>query len=207
MNPYLDLWAHSCQLTSFVGPLSDPTYANPAYAKRTHPLLPVFYHHFGCVAPTYDALYIISQLAAEADTAVIDMASGNGYWTYMLRRMKLEVVAVDNMESEYRTMWVSDTVKSDGAVYLKNNNGGKGKILLMVYMVTAGTFTKRVLQAYCGDIIVLVGTQNTNRYTGFSDCTAEEWFEKEMPGWKMTCRIAMPSFAGKDEGMCVWKRK
>ncbi|TVY15013.1 hypothetical protein LARI1_G006655 [Lachnellula arida] len=207
VNPYLDLWAHSCQLTSFLGPLPDSSYGSPANAKRTHPILPVFYHHFGCVVPTYDALHILSQLTEEAGGGVIDMASGNGYWTYMLRRMKLDVVAVDNMDSEYRTLWIHDTVKSDGVEYLKKNAGGKGKILLMVYMVTAGTFTKRVVQAYRGDIIVVVGTQNTNRYTGFSDCTAEEWFEKEMPGWQMTCRIAMPSFAGKDEGMFVWKRK
>jgi len=167
----------------------------------------VFYHHFGCVVPTYEALHILSQLTAEASGGVIDMASGNGYWTYMLRRMKLDVVAVDNMDSEYRTLWIPDTVKSDGVEYLKKNAGGKSKILLMVYMVTVGTFTERVVQTYRGNIIVVVGTQNANRYTGFSDCTAEDWFKKEMPGWEMTCRIAMPSFAGKDEAMFVWKRK
>lgn len=173
----------------------------------THPILPVFYHHFGCVVPTYEALYIISELVKEEKKdGVIDMASGNGYWTYMLRRMKLDVQAVDNLASEYRTMWISDTVKNDGVEYLKRNNGVKGRILLMVYMVTAGTFTKRVLQAYQGDIVVVVGTQNANRYTGFADCTVEEYFVREMPGWEMSYRIAMPSFAGKDEGMYVWRR-
>lgn len=173
----------------------------------THPILPVFYHHFGCVVPTYEALFIISQLTAESGAeGIIDMASGNGYWTYMLRRMKLDVVAVDNMASQYRTMWISDTVKSDGVEYLKRHAGGKGRILLMVYMITAGTFTKRVVQAYRGDTIVVVGTQNANRYTGFSDCTVEEWFEKEMPNWQLVCRLAMPSFAGKDEGFFVWKK-
>ena len=42
-----------------------------------------------------------------------------------------------------------------------------GKVLLMVYMVTAGTLTKWVVQVYKGDAIVVVGTQNANRYTGF----------------------------------------
>ena len=135
------------------------------------------------------------------------MASGNGYWTYLLRRMNLEVTAVDNMASEYRTMWIPDTVKSDGVEYLKRNDGGKGKVLLMVYMVTAGTLMKRIVQAYKGATIVVVGTQNANRYTGFSDCTVEEWFEREMVGWSIECRNVMPSFAGKDEGMFVWKRK
>lgn len=124
----------------------------------------------------------------------------------MLRRMKLDVMAVDSMASEYRTMWISDTIKSDGVEYLKKKDGGKKKILLMVYMITAGAFTKRVVQAYQGDTIVVVGTQNANRYTGFRDCTVEEWFEEEMIGWQLVCRIAMPSFAGKDEGFFVWKR-
>lgn len=135
------------------------------------------------------------------------MASGNGYWTYMLRRMQVDVQAVDNMASEYRTMWISDTVKSDGVEYLKRNKGSQNRVLLMVYMVTAGTFTKRLLQAYRGNTVVVIGTQNANRYTGFADCTVEEYFEKEMPGWETTTRFAMPSFAGKDEGMYVWRRK
>jgi len=190
-------------MVSFLGPLPDPSYAHPINAKKTHPILPIFYHHFGCIVPTYEALWIISQLGE----GVIDMASGNGYWTYMLRRMKVDVTAVDSMASEYRMMWIPDTVNVDGVQWLKKNGGGKGRILLMVYMVTAGTFTKRVLEAYKGDTIVVVGTQNANRYTGFSDCTVEEYFEREMGGWNMLCRIAMPSFAGKDEGMFVWSRR
>lgn len=125
----------------------------------------------------------------------------------MLRKLKVEVTAVDNMASEYRTMWISDTLKIDGVEYLKGNADGIGKVLLMVYIVTAGTFSRPLLDAYEGDTIVVVGTQNSNGYTGFSDCTVEEYFKKAMPGWEMLCRIAMPSFAGKDEAMFVWKRK
>lgn len=125
----------------------------------------------------------------------------------MLRRLSVDVVAVDNMSSEYRTMWISDTVKADGVEYLKRHNGGIGRVLLMVYMVTAGAFTKKVLQTYRGNTMVAVGTQNANRYTAFSDCSIEEYIEKEMPGWEMTCSFPMPSFAGKDEGMYIWKRK
>lgn len=202
------MWALSCQETAFLGPLADAAYAHPANAKHTHPILPVFYHHFGCVVPSYESLYIISQLVRDSGAnGVVDMASGNGYWTYMLRRMNLAVVAVDNMASEYRSMWIEDTVKTDGVEYLKKNDGGKSKVLLMVYLVTAGNFTKRLLQAYQGSTIVMVGTQNANRYTGFADRTTEEYFEKEMPGWELTCRVPMPSFAGKDEGLFVWKKK
>jgi hypothetical protein len=208
VNPYYDIWAFSCQLTSFLGPLPDTSYAHPEAAKATHPILPVLYHHFGCVVPSYEALHIISQMVKESGAnGVIDMASGNGYWTYMLRRMNINTVAVDNMASEYRTMWISDTVKADGVAHLRKHNSGSGKVLLMVYMVTAGTFTKRLLGEYKGDMMVIVGTQNANRYTGFADCTMEEYFEKEMKEWELVLRIAMPSFAGKDEGLFVWKRR
>jgi len=111
------------------------------------------------------------------------------------------------MASEYRTMWISDTVKADAVAHLQKHNGGREKVLLMVYMVTAGTLTKRLLKEYMGELVVVVGTQNANRYTGFADCTAEEFFEREMKQWELVCRLAMPSFAGKDEGMFVWKRK
>jgi len=124
----------------------------------------------------------------------------------MLRRMKLDVIAVDNMASEYRTMWISDTIKGDGVEYLRKHDGGKGKVLLMVYPVTAGTFTQRVIQAYKGDTVIMAGTQNSNRYTGFSNCTAEEWFATEISTWDLTCRIALPSFAGNDDAMFIWKK-
>ena len=162
-------------------------------------MLPVLYHHFGCVVPTYEALWIISQLGP-----VMDVGSGNGYWTYMLRRLGVEVIAVDNMASEYRTTWVMP-VKTDGVEYVKRHK----EVLLLVYPVTGGMFTKRVLEAYCGDTIVIAGTQNTNRYTGFSDRTVEEWFQEKAweQAWELVWRIALPSFAGKDETMFVWKRK
>jgi hypothetical protein len=124
----------------------------------------------------------------------------------LAKKDESEVTAVDNMDSEYRMMWISDTVRADGIEYLKKNAGGKGKLLLMVYVVTAGSFTRRVLESYRGDTIVVVVTQNANRYTGFSDCTVEEHFEKKITGWEMACRVAMPSFAGKDEAMFVWRR-
>lgn len=135
------------------------------------------------------------------------MASGNGYWTYMLRQMNVPVTAVDNMASVYRTLWIPDTQKADGIDYLRTHNSGKGMLLLMVYPITSGNLTKRIVDAYEGDIIVVVGTQNNNRYTGFADCGVEEWFEREMGGWDLVCRVPMPSFAGKDEGMFVWKRR
>lgn len=173
----------------------------------THPMLPVLYHHFGCACPSFEALDIISKLCSEQkDGSVLEMASGNGYWTYLLRRQGVKTVAVDNMEAKWRYMWISDTTKANGITYLKSNNGAKGHVLLMVYMVTKGDFTKNVLRNYKGDTIVIAGTQNANRFTGFGDMGVEEYFEREMGGWNLSARVALPSFAGKDEGLFVYQR-
>jgi hypothetical protein len=209
LNPAYDIWSHACQQISFLGPLPDPSYANPTAAQRSHPILPVMYHHFGCVVPTYEALNIINNLVMEVGAGgVIDLGSGNGYWSYMLRRMGINTTAVDNITSEYRSMWIHDSKKADGVEFLKKSRKSATvhDILLMVYPVVAGNFTSMAIKAYQGDAVVIVGTQNTNRFTGFSDCTAEEWFTKEMPGWELNCRVAMPSFAGKDDAMFIWKK-
>ncbi len=129
MNPYFDVWAWSNQNLEWAGP--EP---GTARIKQSHAILPVLYHHFGCVCPSYEALSLISQLSQ--GRYIIDMGSGNGYWTYMLRRLEtgkkqLTVVPVDSGMSEWRTMWIGDTVKMDGVKWLKQNNGGQAAVLLL----------------------------------------------------------------------------
>ena len=82
------------------------------------------------------------------------MGSGNGYWTYMLRRLeqgkkKLDVVPVDSGLSEWRTMWVGDTVQADGVRWLNQHDGGKNNVLLLVYPNTGNEFTSKMIKAYC----------------------------------------------------------
>lgn len=140
---------------------------------------------------------------------VLEIASGNGYWTYLLRRLNVSVLAVDNLSASWRTTWIPDTIPTNGLTYLQNplNNGGADRVLLLVYMVTAGTFTRDVLKAYKGDTVVMVGTMNSNRYTGWKDCGVEEFFEREMKGWRLGVRLPLPSFAGKDEGIFVFLKR
>lgn len=150
-NPYLDVWAWSNLELEWAGP--DP---ETAETKISHALLPIFYHHFGCVVPSYEALCIISQLAGQRP--VIDLGSGNGYWTYMLRRFAapgssskqapMTVVPVDNGLSEWRTMWIGDTVAMDGIKYLQQNDSGKQAVLLLVYPQVGADFTGKILRAF-----------------------------------------------------------
>ena len=200
VNPYLDFWAWSCQHLLWAGPT-----AETVNIHQSHPILPIFYHHFGCVCPSYESLALIKHAARGRD--VIEVGSGNGYWALMLRRIGLVVHAVDNGESEWRTMWIGDTVVTDGVQYLQHRQGGVRTLLLMVYPVTRNEYTASVLKAYRGDVVCVVGTQNRNGYTGFKDRTIDEYIEKQMSGFERTTQVPLPSFAGKDDALFVFERR
>jgi hypothetical protein len=88
--------------------------------------------------------------------------------------------------------------------------------MMLVYPVVGGavsgtvegSFTRDLMDTYKGDIVVVVGTQNHNGYTGFKDMTFDEYMGKEQQhnGWVKVVQIPLPSFAGKDEAMYVYQR-
>jgi hypothetical protein len=174
------------------------------------------------VVPSYAALHVIAKLAQpakpskEAVLPILDVGSGNGYWSYMLRNFpiadisgakELDVRPIDNQLSEYRVSWVRDTIKSDGLAYLKAHDNGQGCVLLLVYPQATGNFTGPLLKAFEGDTIVVAGTQNGNGFTGFQDQKVEEWVAGNLGGFECVMRIPLPSFAGKDEGLYVFRRR
>ena len=161
-------------------------------------------HHFGCVVPSYEGLEVLKQSAR--GKPILEIGSGNGYWAYMLRRLGLTVTAVDNLQSEYRTLWISDTVVEDGEKYLKTNHGAKEAMLLLVYPIVGLDFTSRVLKEYQGETICVAGTQNRNGYTAFQDRIIDEFVTAEKAGFVKTVQIPLPSFAGKDEALFVFER-
>lgn len=217
VNPYYSLWTYSCHELDWAGPIP-----STSFTRISHHILPIFYHHFGCVVPSYAALHAIAKLAQPAKPSkepvvpVLDVGSGNGYWTYMLRNFpiadisgakELDVRPIDNQLSEYRVSWVRDTIKSDGQAYLKQHDKGRGSILLLVYPQATGNFTGPIMQAFEGNTIVVAGTQNGNGFTGFQDQVMDEWVEKNLPAFELTMRMPLPSFAGKDEALFVFQRK
>lgn len=201
INPYYDYWRWSCQQLQWAGPNADTVKIH-----HSHHMLPVLYHHFGCVCPSYESLEIIKQISQ--GKPVIEIGSGNGYWTFSLRRLGLVVHAVDNAESEWRTTWISDTTVADGVTYLKKqHNHGKDAVLLLVYPIARSGFTASVLSAYRGTVVCVVGTQNRNGYTGFKDTTISEYMAEQMSDFAKTIQIPLPSFAGKDDALFVFERQ
>lgn len=207
INPYLDLWTLACHQLGFLGPLGDTGYSDPTRSKQSHPLLPIFMHHFGCAIPTYEALQIINLICTPASfnkKKLIDLGSGNGYWSFLLTRMNVPVVSVDDVSSSWRTSWPIPTVKADAIQWLRETETAD-MVMMLVYPVTANQFTERAIQGFMGSTIVVVGTLNGNGYTGFAKVTVEEWM-KERGGWEVMVKIAVPSFPGKDDGLIVFQR-
>ncbi|KAL9050823.1 MAG: hypothetical protein Q9162_006410 [Coniocarpon cinnabarinum] len=195
VNPYLDFWSWSCRELEWCGP-EEAT----SEVKQSHHILPVFFHHFGCACPTFEALEVIRQFAA--GRAIIDAGSGNGYWSFMLRRHGLEVSAVDNGDSVWRTIWISDTVKIDAAKFIHaQKKGAADYLLLMVYPQVTTDFTSETIDAYRGDTIVVAGTQNSNGFTADVGSLLKTKGE-----WQKILQTPLPSFAGKDEALAVWKK-
>ncbi|KEY68757.1 hypothetical protein S7711_00628 [Stachybotrys chartarum IBT 7711] len=206
-NPYYDFWAWSCRSLEWCGPCE-----SSERIFMSHHVLPIFMHHFGCVTPSHESLQIIKTLAE--GRALVDMGAGGGYWAWMLRCYGLTVHAVDNMQSEWRVQWLDDLVVADGVQWLRKNNHGKDLVLLMVYPVvgggvgggTEGSFTRTLVDAYQGDTIAVVGTQNGNGYTSFKGMTMDQYMEKEHQDWTKVVQIPLPSFAGKDEALYIFQR-
>ncbi|ETI20632.1 hypothetical protein G647_06974 [Cladophialophora carrionii CBS 160.54] len=198
-NPSLDFWAYSCMALEYAGPN-----AHTALVKTSHHVLPVYMHHFGCVVPSWESLQIISKCAG--GRGVLDMGSGNGYWTLMLRRLGVQTVAVDSGQSRWRTTWIADTAVTDGVQYLRRRSGCPDVVLLLVYPIVGGDFTRRVLDAYAGEVVCVAGTQNGNGYTGFKDMMVDEYMSRERPGWRKVAQVPLPSFAGKDDALFVFKK-
>ncbi|KAH8838234.1 hypothetical protein MCOR27_011225 [Pyricularia oryzae] len=211
-NPYLTFWAWSCRRLQWCGP--HPTTER---VRMAHPVLPVLMHHFGCAVPSREALEVLRVLAA--GRTVADLGSGNGYWSFMLRRHGVPTLAVDNEQSLWRANWVDDTVIDDGVAWLRRQEpaGGRDLVLLLVYPVVGqdgkGEFTRSLLAAYTGDTVAVVGTQNRNGYTGFAGMTMDQYMEqeaaKDCPSsdkWVRVAQIPLPSFAAKDEALFVFQR-
>ncbi|KIW00133.1 uncharacterized protein PV09_08311 [Verruconis gallopava] len=229
-NPAFDFWTWSSHCLEWAGPN-----AHTVNVKQSHHILPVFYHHFGCVCPTWDALSLISQLAkppkavgaSTVERPVLDLGSGNGYWTFLLRRVGLTVYAVDNALSAWRTMWIGDTISADAVSFLKTpqkyvkttsaaqaiptasaiGTRGQGAVLLLVYPQVSNDFTPSVLQTFNGDAVVVAGTQNLNGFTGPPGETVTSWMARERPEFERVAQIPLPSFAGKDEALFIFVRR
>ncbi|KAK7974070.1 hypothetical protein PG989_015918 [Apiospora arundinis] len=157
-NPYLTFLEWACRTLEWAGPSPESE-----AVRSAHHVLPVLMHHFGCVCPSHEALAILKEVADGRD--ILDVGSGNGYWSFMLRQYccnnsaaatatskksnkspeeqkqkpEQKVIPIDNAQSAWRANWVPDTLISDGVNYLqKNPESSRAAVLLLVYPIVGG---------------------------------------------------------------------
>ena len=105
-------------------------------------------------------------------------------------------------------MWIDNTIQADGAEYLRQRQGARDDVLLLVYPQVSDDFTERMFREYAGDSIVVAGIQNGNRFTAFSNETVADWVHRELHSKKFNkvAQIPLPSFAGKDDALFIFQR-
>ncbi|TGJ78175.1 hypothetical protein E0Z10_g10587, partial [Xylaria hypoxylon] len=157
-NPYLSFLTWADRNLEWAGPSTSSARGRPS----SHHVLPILMHHFGCACPSHEALEILRTVACGRE--IIDMGSGNGYWTRLLRDYHAFhapssppksnpnsksttkppasiplVTPVDSAQSSWRTTWARDTLITDGATYLRTTrSGAKDAVLLLVYPIVGG---------------------------------------------------------------------
>lgn len=132
----------------------------------------------------------------------------------MLRKTGLTVYPIDNELSAWRTTWIGDIIVTDGIRFLSKppvshkmlGSGARDAVLLLVYPQVSEDFTGKIIRAYEGNSIVVAGTQNENGFTAFKEETIATWMARERPDFKQLCQIPLPSFAGKDEALFIFRR-
>ncbi len=100
-----------------------------------------------------------------------------------------------------------------GGVKDEDDDDDDDVVLLVVYPIVGGVvggeeggFTRGLLQAYAGDTLAVVGTQNRNGYTGFRGRSMDEYMAAEQPDWVRVAQVPLPSFPGKDEALFIFQR-
>lgn len=204
-NPYFDFWAWSCRNLEWAGPTSDL-----ATTHASHHVLVILMLHFGCSCPSYESLALISKISK--GNTIIDMGSGCGYWTWLLRAQHgCQVVPVDTCQSRWRVTWIEDTLVEDGIEFLEKrmaaNEEHKSDTLLLVYPIVGMDFTSKILSAFQGQYICVAGNQNKTGYTAFKDQIVSEWMTANRTDFELVARLPLPSFAGKDDALFVFQRK
>ena len=104
-------------------------------------------------------------------------------------------------------MWIDDTVVTDGIQFLKKRPKEARDVLLMVYPIVSADFTASAIREFRGDVICIAATQNGSGYSGFEDERVDAWFEREMKAWEKIVQIPLPSFAGKDDALFVFRKR
>jgi hypothetical protein len=174
LNPYFDIWKEFNQMYVNPGPMTSMRSGPPV---TTTSGLNYLVGLFAWSVPSCGALHLIKAYA----NSVIDMGSGGGYWSLMLRQIGVQVTAVDPLPEPLLYSWIDDTKKQDGFDYLSAVSGNKETpALLLNYPYGHNSDVYKWINEYKGTTIFYVGSVSRTLFTGGNiDMLLSDWIQEE----------------------------
>lgn len=144
---------------------------------------------FSCSIPSERALNTIALFGP-----VLEIGSGTGFWAYLLKTKKVDILAVDNWI--WDPCWYPETIIQDGYTFLLNNVGCADRSLMLCWP----TCSLDVLEAYKGHTLILM----PNPDPVFRSCfnTMERCRE-----WRLIHKIDLPFWPGNNDVCLIYQRK
>lgn len=149
---------------------------------------------YSWVIPSHEALSSCVRLAKTGK--IIEIGSGSGYWTSLLRGYGADVIAVDPHPASRHFIW--DTIRRKGEEYLTDQGGCPDRALFMCW--PRGSFGDKVLQAYNGDTLLWIGEAQDGWQTTWS------LKETRFPDWHLIESIILPSWVGMKPILCMYQK-
>ena len=132
---------------------------------------------------------------------IIEIGSGRGYWTKLLRKAGCHVTAVDNGADENKRALIRDTVKMDGTKYIKQGRASKDKFikqqdtsLFFCYprkKEEGGIYVVECIAEFRGSDVFFVGELAGNCFE------FQDWLDEVggPSGWQTRAIIRLPCYA------------
>jgi hypothetical protein len=142
-------------------------------------------HAFG--VPSQDALIEIARYVK--GEKVLSVASGNGYWEYLLKSIGVDIIATDpgiGGYGEYWTRTYTKVEKMDALEAIKNHE--QRNVLFICWPLARGTMAFDALACFKGSYCVYIGEKKGGMTATW------EFFEEVDENWDIEKRVKLPSW-------------
>lgn len=140
---------------------------------------------------------------------IVEIGCGNGYWAYLLRKLEVDIIAVDKVVDD-STAW-TNIVKGNPKILQQDNC--KNRNLFLCYPDEDRSMAEKCLKYFVGDIILHVGemihTGGTNSgqpQIPFGRTTSADFQIKLAENFHCLLVAEIPRFPFSNDTISVWKR-
>lgn len=147
---------------------------------------------YGYAIPNEIALNVIVDI-----NPILEIGSGSGYWTHLLREKGADVIAVDNKSEPFKIFHIDDTIFMDGVLYLHEHHGCRDRTLLLCWP----RWGHEMVQAFTGDRLVIVGEPEGGATWAFDED------DEEFAEWELIEIVDIPTWPGMKDDLRIYQRQ